>query len=356
MFTSLALLSGLSLYPMPTGDENTLFHYTNIEGYSENLSLYKLINEQQSQNGASEFSFTLDEAVTGVTYGDWSLATFFRYEWYLNYSADTMRLYQDSLSGSDMQQSKNYQVDLDVEHLRSQGVRLGWHKEINPNFATHIAASLIDARKMMSGSLSGNAMKGSSGDYDGQLEVDYTYSEDVLFDRKAKRTQVAYGYSADLGFDWQVSPHWYLSVYARDVLSNIYWDHMPTSTATATTATAYSTSEGYININPTISGRHSYHDYVQHMPTKYQAKLSYLTTSNQAWSLSNLYVSDTLFTDLGWIQQWETLTSELSYNLQTQAIGCKWIGKSGYIGLKADHLDYRQASYLGLTWGFNLTL
>lgn len=356
MLTSLALLSGLTLYPMPIGQDTALFHYTNIEGYSENLSIYNLINEQQSQSGDSEFSFTLDETVAGVKYGNWNLATFFRYEWYLNYSADTMRLYQDSLAGSDMQQSKSYQVDLEVEHLRSQGLRLGWYKELNNNFAAHMAASLIDARKMMSGSLTGSALKSSSGDYQGQLQLDYTYSEDVLFDRQAERPKQAYGYSADLGFDWQIQPEWYLSVYARDVISNIYWDHMPTSTATATTATSYSTSEGYINIKPTISGRHSYHDYVQHMPTKYQAKLSYLASEQQAFSLNNLYVSETLFTDLGWIQQWGSFTSELSYNLQTQAIGCKWHGRSGYIGLKADNLDYRQASYLGLTWGFNLTL
>lgn len=356
MLTSLALLSGLSLYPMPTDTDSSLFHYTNIEGYSEDLSIYHLVKDQQAQNGDSEFTFTLDETITGVQYGDWSLSTFFRYEWYLGYSADTMRLYQDSLSGSDMQSGKTYQVDIDVEHLRSQGLRLGWYKELDDNFAAHIAASLIDARKMMSGNMTGDAVKTSGGDYAGQLELDYTYSEDVLFDRSADRTEKAYGHSVDLGFDWQIKPELFLSFYARDLISNIYWDHMPTSVATANTATAYSTNEGYININPTISGVHSYHDYVQHIPTKYQAKLSYLNSATSAFSLSNLYLSEHLFTDIGWINQWDTINSELSYNLQTQAIGVKLSGKLGYIGLKMDKLDYQQASYLGLSWGFNIAL
>jgi hypothetical protein len=37
-------------------------------------------------------------------------------------------------------------------------------------------------------------------------------------------------------------------------------------------------------------------------------------------------------------------------------VGLTLTGKYGYIGIKADNLDYQKTSYLGLNWGINITL
>ncbi|WP_192015083.1 hypothetical protein [Photobacterium arenosum] len=348
MLTTLTTLTGLSLLPLAPGtatDSVAPFVQINSQSYAENNSIYALVKGKESDYQGSNHAFTFNEAAFGLRYHNVTLSYLYRYEWFLKHSPDALLLYGDSLNRTDMVPGKTYQVDLNVNHTIQQGIRLGWRMEPADNLAFYVAGSYLKATDLMEGQLHGQVQRSASDDISGQLNLDYVYGEDVLLDRIADKPTSRYGFSTDLGFDWHINRHWFLSAFVQDAYGEIMWDRAPYTTAVANTATAETDENGYININPIASGFEGYKEYKQRLTPKYTGRLAYLF-GDTALSASHFYGYGAQLTDLAVSHGWSTVSTRLSYTLQSQAIGLALTHRYWSMQVISDNLDYQQASQL----------
>ncbi|NNN45468.1 MULTISPECIES: hypothetical protein [Vibrio] len=346
------LLPSLSLFPL--SEPNTdwqLFSQNQAFGYSQDNAIYPLVKGKKMAYTPAKHALTFNQAELGVRYQHLSVSLLSRYEWYLRFSPDTMRLYGESVNRQDMQTGKRYDVDLRVEHLISQGIKLAWTSDVSQPWIWHLSASYLQASEMMSGRLHGHAGDTGQGEYTGLLQLDYTYTEDALLKRKVDAPSSYFGYTTDVGVSWQFYDYGFASLLVQDIYSAIYWQDMPYTSATANTATAETDEHGFVSIKPLVNGVEGFRDKTQRLPVKYHSRLG-MVYQQQAYSVKSLYVDKLWLTDLEWSMQWQDrLYSKLSYNLQTGALGVE--GQWGWftLGIQSDKLDYQQAKLLNIQMG-----
>ncbi|WP_423840546.1 hypothetical protein ONE56_17070 [Vibrio mytili] len=359
MTVSTALITPLlSFIPLSLPNDSTqIFTDIHVSGYAENNEIYPLIKGHPGHYSTSEHAYTLNQAEIGVRMGEFSVSLFSRYEWYLNYSPDAMLLYGESVNGQDMQAGKAYDIDLNVEHLVSNGLKLGWSHDWSESFSSYVSVSYLEAREVMSGRLNGHVQHLQGQNYDGLLNLNYVYSEDVLLDRELSGDQKShFGYSSDVGLNWMPTDKWFVSLWAQDVLNAIKWRGVPRTRATADTATAETDEDGFVSIRPTVTGREDDTDYTQHLPTKYHSRVSYIAHQN-AFGLKSLYVDDLWLVDAEWFARWSNqLFTQVTYNIQSDAIGLKaqWYGLT--LGVASDSIDYQDAEHLNVNIGFGFNI
>ncbi len=347
----------LSFTPLSQPD-NTIQIFTDIDvsGYAQNNEIYPLIKGKPGQYSTSEHAYTLNKAEAGFVRGELSFSLFSRYEWYLNFSPDAMQLYGESVNGQDMQAGKVYDVDLNVEHLVSNGIKFGWSHDWNKQLSSYVSVSYLEGREVMSGRLYGHVQHFQGHDYNGLLNLNYTYSDDVLLDRKVEGQRSHFGYSSDVGVNWMPTEQWLLSLWAQDLFSAIEWKNAPRTRATADTATAETDGDGFVSIRPTVTGIEDYSNYTQNLPTKYHSRVSYLF-DNKAVGLKSLYVNELWLVDLEWFASWSKhLSTQFSYNLQSNAVGVKTQWRGATLGLSSDSLDYQDAEHLNVNLGFTINI
>lgn len=355
MLAASVLLSGVSLFPViDSTDDWQLYNANQVMGYSENNAIYPLIKGEKISYSPGRNAFTFNTTELGARYQHFSLSLFYRYEWYLKFTNDTMRFYGETLNKETIRTAEVYNIDLRVEHLVSRGIKAAWTSDVSKPVIFHFAASYLDASAMMSGRLQGFIGYAARQRYDGLLELDYTYSRDALLKRDVSAPSSHFGYSTDVGVTWRITQHLAASVMAQDVMNAISWQAMPYTIATANTATTEIDANGFVSIKPLVNGIEGFRDDTQRLPVKYSSRLGY-EHKNQTYSLKSLYVNQTWLTDLEWLTQWrDSIQTQLRFNLQTGAVGAdvQWRGFS--IGMQADNFDYQQATLLQFHLGVAL--
>lgn len=355
MSSAFLLLPSLSLFPLHEPNvEWQIFSHNQAFGYSQDNAIYSLVKGEKISYTPSKYAFTFNQAEFGVRYQHFSFSLLSRYEWYLRFSPDTMQLYGESVNRQDMQAGKIYNIDLRADHLISRGIKLAWTSDMSQPLIWHLSASYLKASKMMSGRLHGQAGEEGKNEYEGLLELDYTYSEDALLKREVDAPSSYFGYTTDVGVSWQFHDNAFASLLIQDAYSAIYWQDMPYTTAKANSATAETDKDGFVSIKPLVNGFEGFHDYTQRLPVKYHTRFG-LMVGQQAYSIKSVYVDKLWLTDLEWARQWhEHLYSRFSYNWQTSAMGLEGQWRWLTFGILSDRFDYQKASLLSVNIGISV--
>lgn len=190
----------------------------------------------------------------GVKKNQWSLSTLYREEQHYNYDDDTADFYNAIENDREVATGRRYIIDLEVSRFRAKGLRLAYQAQTSEKFKLSIGGSLFHASNLLDGSIQGFAQANASNDYDYHAEVDYNYDEDLLFDRPNTTAPSGIGVSLDLQAQWQITPHWKIDTNIRDLAGQIRWKNAPYTQATVTSDTKVITDDGFIEVNPTLSG------------------------------------------------------------------------------------------------------
>lgn len=327
--------------------------------YAENNAIYDFVKGNESNYKASKNSFTFNEFSFGSQYKNFSLSLFSRYEWFLDHSKDTMELYGTSVNGTLIDVDRNYNLDLDVHHINSEGLRVAYIHQVN-DINLYVAASYLNAKALLNGHVDGQAsLTGSCGDglecYTGALNLSYSYSEDILFDRNVNAPKSIYGYSFDIGADWVINKNWFSSLYIQDLLSEVLWDKAPFTNATATTATT-TIDDGKYKIDPVISGREGNEDYKQTLPVKYNALVSYqLHPQHSAYIRGFHSYGATLF-HLGYrVQNSGALYGAKLYPIEN-ALGVEFKNRYVDISITSKPFDHQNSEVLEFKFAVSIPL
>lgn len=352
--TATVLALNLSLYPIPEPDKEwQVFSNVTVNGYVEDNSVYQLVKGNKGEyDYGSEYAYTFNQAEFGVGYKDLSLAVFSRYEWYLDYSSDTFKVHAQTTNREDVDENDTYNIHLEANHLISEGIKLAYSPSITDNFHTHFAVSYLNAKELMDGKLWGAFTKKGRTDYQGQLYLDYSFTDDELLDYDMRAPKSDYAYTTDVGFTWLFHEKGLFSFYAQDLYSKISWVDAPYNRAEANTARVDTDDNGFDSVRPAAKAILGYQDHIQTLPTKYHARLAYIV-DDQSISTKLFSVGDLHIVDFEWSRQWnQQVYTEVNYTPQTGAIGAKLASYGIHLAVKADSTDYQQASAINVSIGY----
>lgn len=190
----------------------------------------------------------------GVKKNQWSVSTLYREELHLNYDADTAAFYNAIENDREVETGRRYLIDLEASRFRAKGFRVAYQTKATETFKLSIGGSLFHASNLLDGGIQGFAQANGNNDYDYHSAVDYSYDEDLLFDRPNTTAPSGIGISLDLQAQWQITPQWTLDTNIRDLAGQIRWKNAPYTEATVTSDTKVTTDDGFIEVEPTLSG------------------------------------------------------------------------------------------------------
>jgi hypothetical protein len=270
-------------------------------------------------------------ADVSAQYESWSVGYFYRQEILLESNKDTTDIAHANKTKTPVQAGRTYVINLALNGFETQGVRLdkafAWKMGNTLDVTFGIGTSLMNGQRARFGQAQGNALSTATG---------YTYNLNMT----DSNSQMTYpfmpsgevsgtGYAFDLGLRllWQDGKR--LDIAINDLAGEIRWQNLPETTMNASSASSTYDSQGYIVLNPAVSGQNKRVEKTQKLDTKggiqFHSPLAYGIAANFGME----WINDNIFPRYG-----------LSY-----------VATSG-IGVMADY-DYRFKTFgLGATWKY----
>ncbi|MCP4179256.1 MAG: hypothetical protein GY756_15965, partial [bacterium] len=164
---------------------------------------------------------------------------------------------------------------------------------------------------LINGELHGKATMLAPNDYDYEASVNYQYTNDPLFGRLVEEP-TGHGFSIDIDIDFQFTAEWSAQLQITDLMGQIYWQDLPYTVAVANSDRKEFDDEGYVHINPALSGKEwQYSNY------------TYDLTPRSKFCITHTYQNDSAFIE-GYYQ----------YDYFLWALGNKIDTGKGYLLLK----------------------
>ena len=351
-----ALLLMLAILCLSSAEGKTLsgvYMQADSLSFSEPVPVHGYFNDWRTPFHGGERGLTYNYAEAGIVEGNWALGLVARYDEYLHFSPDTAELYYRTTNHLPLQQGRHYAVDLHAQQFAARGLRLGFHYPLQPALTIGVGLSYLRGTQLTDGALRGEAVAINAKDYNYNIAVDYSYSEDHLFKRQVD-TPTGQGYSLDLSLDWRTER---LAAHLRvtDLLGRLYWHDAPYTTATATSDTKAYGPDGYLIINPTLSGYEGNSSFAQRLPTRAHLNIRGTVTDTVDVIADIYYTELKTFTPLGVSYRYNKARTELQYDWQTGAVTLGYQGTHFKVRVTSDNLDWQQARTLGLSLEARMT-
>lgn len=313
----------------------TVFTHLEAKGYSESFSIESLvdgIDENDIFRAGGDSIFTQNEFALGVKKGPWALSLLARYDLDVDYTPDSALIVNASERGTPLENGP-YDIAVDAKEIQSQGLRLGYEWAITNDITITPRISLVSARQMTDGTLAGRILLDNDDVTEGELFVDYFFTNDLIFGRDIE-TKTAFGFTTDLIVDWKINEDLDLSVGVYDAFSEIYWKDRTGTIADATTAISRIDGNGVLIVRPSLRGQNLSENYTQSYTRRGEAKATYSLTEKWQIRQSGYLLADNFLS-----------TSEAGYNFSSDFyVGANYEWSLGGIGLNAQ--------WKGLSLGF----
>ncbi|SHI09569.1 hypothetical protein [Ferrimonas marina] len=343
LFLSALTLASVLPYDRSDHPDWQLYHHYQAFAHAEDNSIYQVIEAKKVPYTPSEFAFTHGEASFGLVKGNLAISVFSRMDWQLDFSEDTMAFYSAIRNKTLIDDGRLYQLDLKAQEFGAQGVKLGYRWPLSERFTLYGAASLLYANSLTAGEAGGYAGLSEDGNYTGEVVLRYTYTRDYLFERPLEDNHSHWGYSLDLGFEWQASEHLTLSGLVQDLASEVKWYDSPYTDAYADTANTIIDPDGSVHVDPIIHGREYYGDYRQSLPRRYQWRANYQRGQHH-WQLGGQHYHHQHYLSLGWQTQRDNDSWGVQFYPGHNALALNWRNRYLQLSWMADRLNPRQAS------------
>ncbi len=250
--------------------------YTDVFARSEPISIMDTIHGWKGEHQRGEKQYIYSWFETGAKLNNWGLGVLYRRDYALNFSGDTSELYGAIRNDEDLPVDKTYNVELKAHAITAKGLRLSWENELQPSFKTTIGLSFLQGSYLIDGNLSGTATATDSKEYEYNADVNYAYSDDILFERELSEKLVGYGGALDLVFDWKISDRWTNNTEFRDLLAALWWKDAPYTEAVAYSTRQHTSASGYTTWDPLVSGSEKNHStFRQTLPVRVDTQFIY---------------------------------------------------------------------------------
>jgi len=307
--------------------------------YSESLPAYSLLKDRwQGKLKPGGLSYTRNRLDFSIENNHWKVSALWRFDYKAQYTPDTAKLIYNSKNKIKLDQREDYNISLKVNHLAARGLGFGY-KNTWQRLTYGLYLNLWQGYQATNGILSGTAFSDETGDY-GDLQIDYSYTKDILFDRKFDKV-TANGLSSDLFVSYKINQNWIIDLKIDDLYNQMKWQKLPHTQADIThlpdqdkAQATVSGVENFINLKQKMNV--AINTWVTYTNASYALKTGVQSYHNdsQPW-LSYLYQES----HLGQV--------ELKYFTKTQAISLIFESRNLKASIVADNFNYKRAQVLG---------
>lgn len=281
----------------------------------------------------------------GKDWQGWRLAGIYRGELFLSTSRDTLDLLHRVKRHEDLPLGQSYQIDLHVDGFTAQGVQIGRALDAGqllPGLRGGVAVNYLRGRQLQQADLHGNASTLSRNSYNFDLQLDYAYDHNYLYDRAPLEEGWGDGYGIDAGLSIDRSRGWGGGVAVRDLFATMIWHHIPYTRARADSQSWSYDEDGYQRFQPSIHGFEGYRRLRQRLAPKVDGELSYRGEALSGGGTVNLVDGERyLWLNGGW-QPSPQREVTLSYLPVGKILAVAWRQELFTVRLSADHLDPHQ--------------
>lgn len=348
--------SGSALAAEAGKSENGWSLFTRLDSfsYSDSAPIDQVVhNFEGDPIDSGEVAFTHNIVEIGGSYNNFELSVFQRYDYHLDFSSDTALLVYQDKNDLPVSANRTYNLDLDANHIRARGLKLGYRWDLSPQLYIKLAASYLQADALLDGDLKG-LITTSDTSYSGELQLDYNYSEDQLFDQIVEEPD-GKGYALDVYAHWQVSEQFTLDVALEDLTSRITWDDAPFTRAQVTSNTVSYDSDGFLDVSPALTFTQAYRDDHQRLPMRALVSGIFSNSTHYATVVRWRRVGETDFPSLG-VRY--LLSSkgywQINYDFEAKSVGLGYRYGAFQFSLAADKTDWEEARALGLSLQYRL--
>ncbi len=354
------LLLLLAITPSVHADKSLqIYNENHLFAHSETSTVKQIVMDDFRGPNLREggYSFTHNRWELGLKHEHWRLGYVLRYDYALKYTHDTAELFYADKNDQPIQQDRRYEVFLAPIHARSWGLRLASSWPLAPTLSIEPSISYLQSKRLQQGQVSGFFVA-ENDRYSGQLDLDYVYDKDKLFDRVVTRPS-GHGLAFDVALHWNMNESWQAHVAAIDLYHRINYSRTPFHAAKANSDRISFDDEGRIDVKPVLEGSQGYRSHVLRLPRQYRANLQH--TLDEQWQISAaFYRYDRLnFPSLG--LSYQDLAQSLpkffgAYDFGAKAVTLGLQAASLRFSLTSDALEFDEAYTFGLNLDWMLAL
>lgn len=323
---------------------------TDAFAYSEPVSIEAAVDDWKGHfhGGKRQWAYLWAEA--GVRTEQFSLGALYRHEISLRFDKETAEAYHLISNDLPLPQGRHYALYLDAMRFSATGLRSAWTIRPTTQLQLTLGASLLEARHLQRGELTGSATVVAENEYAFHGQVDYRYEEDLLFDRAVERPD-GRGWSLDLALRWSVPEKLDIALHITDAAGKIQWQDVPYTLADARSQRTGVDDKGFVKVDPVLNGTESYEGrYIQRLQPRYQLRVSApLAETYQGQARVNCQYGHCLY-GVGL----ERKRLSILYWPQFRGVELRFAGSRYYVALISDALQLSEMQVLSLSFGVNL--
>ena len=319
--------------------------------YSENLNIESFFDsfEGGDFDASGDVSFTHDEVRLGLLHqafgGTWDVALVARYDYYADYTAATAEIAYNVNNALPLR-AGDYDLAVRLLEVKSQGVRVGYERAVTETLSLGLAAALLHADELTDGAANGIVNIDQAGDVTGTIDLDYVFTDDLLFGRDFDRPE-GVGVTLDLSADWQPTDSLRVSLAVDDIWSEITWDDANRTIGNLDTQTAVIDENGLLQVRPTYVGQNPTLDYKQDFEPRSTVAANYqlndrFSLGQSAFNIDQVWLYESRF-DVAFGEQ---LSAGGSFEWSSGGLGLHVGWRGLRMEVASDQLDWRDAKYL----------
>ena len=334
-------------------DKREIYVESKMYGHSETSSIKQIVfdNFEGSDYAGGKRSFTHNIWESGVRFKQFKLATLARYDYVLNYTEDVAELIYADKNDKQIETNREYALYLDVLHARSYGFKFGYSFALLPSLVMGVDVSALKLTSFMDGEITGNVLVGDDS-YDGDIFLDYVYSQDKLLDRISDKPS-GYGYAVDVRLGFQANERLSIDLQILDLFSQIKIDRAPFTTASATSNRVTLDANGKIDVKPVLRGRESYRKHTLKFPQRLSFEGRYVLSNANEAGLKFDRHDDSIYTSLLFnIPLNNKQQVQTAFDFRTEALTLGWQDEYWRCVITSDQFDISKARTFGLSFSF----
>ena len=250
--------AGMLIARVACAGEAGAFAVVESYSYSEPVSIRSGLGDWDGQFYGGDRQWSHNWVEAGYHFGRWSISALYRRDIWLDTNNDTAELYYLATNKLPLEPGREYDLALSGYSFSGLGVRAAWISHASDRLTVSWGFSVLNADDLLDGQFTGTATALADNDYEYEAEVDYVYSKDVLFNRPVARPD-GMGASLDVSASYKPMSGVTLSATVVDLLGAIWWQEAPFTRATAFSDRRGYDENGYIIVEPAISGVEGIH-------------------------------------------------------------------------------------------------
>ncbi len=285
----------------------------------------------------------------GVKYNHWGIS-FLRQDFAeMRFSPDSGRFYWLTDNRQSLEMNYSYEIDIEVHHASMQGLRIFYENHLFTNLKMQFGISLLQGKRLFVGRLQGRISPLASNDYEyDNIQVDYFYSKDILFDREIDAPK-GNGASLDWQLLWQRNRKTHLLLEVRNLYGFIDWKQTPHTVAKVTSDNKEYDENGYVIVHAMLEGQHYIRDYHQKLLPMVKFRSLYQFADQYSLLFELLYNKYNNFPALGFTRfSGSSSQVEIFYILNAEALGLRYENKWGHLGISSDNVIPEKSRYFSI--------